>query len=361
MALVLSDRDDISSVLMGDPRTIAAVRASAVPTLPSHDADTGTLSPLMDVALRGLPDELSSMLQGGRDLNAVATSVGITALMCAAHDPRKTALLIAAGANVNAAARTGHTALLIAADYDGAAESVKLLLEHGADPNAHTSQPARMNTPLTRAALRGDRAVVALLLEHAATLNDHPTGSSALLAGSATPTPRLSRSSWIGVRTESQRPPVLVLRRGGPRLDAAHVGGGLGSARAGDAAAGARCERQCPGFAGDDTPDVCGRRYRSWHNGRGRSIDRGRRRHRGALKRRGTPRSILPTGMGRLESLRYCAKGWMLRRGNETWRGPASDRRTRIYLRSGSRTEQAPPRYICLALHDPPTGNSEEV
>ena len=182
MALMLSDRDEISSVLMGDPRRTVAVRASAVPTLGGQADDTGTLSPLMDVALRGSSSELSSMLQAGQDVNAVATSVGITALMCGAHDPAKTALLISAGANVNAAAKTGHTALLIAADNDGAAESVKLLLEHGADPDAHTSQPARMNTPLIRAALRGDRVVVALLLEHAATLNDHPTGSSALVA-----------------------------------------------------------------------------------------------------------------------------------------------------------------------------------
>ena len=43
--------------------------------------------------------------------------------------------LLAKGANVNAADEEGHTALIFAA-FNGRAETVKLLLAAGADPNA---------------------------------------------------------------------------------------------------------------------------------------------------------------------------------------------------------------------------------
>ena len=87
---------------------------------------------------------------------------------------------IDAGANVRAATTAGHTALLVAADYAGAAESVRVLLQHGADPNIRTK--AFLATPLARATLHGDRTVVALLLDAGAAVNDRPDGSVALLA-----------------------------------------------------------------------------------------------------------------------------------------------------------------------------------
>jgi ankyrin repeat protein len=101
--------------------------------------------------------------------------------MCGAHDPAKVAMLLDAGANVGAATIAGHTALLVAADHDGAAESVKLLLEHGGDPNARGGR-SRPNSPLSRAALRGDQAVASMLIAAEARVNDDPDGSTALMA-----------------------------------------------------------------------------------------------------------------------------------------------------------------------------------
>jgi uncharacterized protein len=69
---------------------------------------------------------------------------------------------------------------VVAADYAGAAESVRLLLQHGADPNVRTK--GAMGTPLARATLHGDRMVVARLLDAGAAVNDRPEGSAALLA-----------------------------------------------------------------------------------------------------------------------------------------------------------------------------------
>jgi len=80
----------------------------------------------------------------------------VTALMCAAHDAGKVAMLIEAGADVKAATTGGYTALHVAAAYDGAEDSVRLLLKNGADPNARGR--GLFVSPLARAALRGDRA-----------------------------------------------------------------------------------------------------------------------------------------------------------------------------------------------------------
>jgi ankyrin repeat protein len=185
IALALSERNERSPVIMGDPR--AVTRSQLLPAIVVSTQDTasnGGLTPLMQAALTGTEDEFRALLEEHPDVNAVATPLRLTALMCAAHDPAKVAMLIAAGANVRAATTAGHTALLVASDYDGAAQSVKLLLEHGADPNA-PGGTGRTNSPLARAALRGDRTVAALLVAAGAKVNDDPDGSTALMAAVA--------------------------------------------------------------------------------------------------------------------------------------------------------------------------------
>jgi murein DD-endopeptidase len=178
MALVLADRHAPSVALIGHP----AKHAAAVPLAASAESDaeiSSTLTPLMRAALWGSVDEMRSVLKEKPDVNATATQLAITALMCAAHDAAKVRLLIDAGATVRAATIAGHTALLVAADYAGAAESVRVLLQHGADPNVRTK--AFLATPLARATLHGDRTAVALLLDAGAAVNDGPDGSVALV------------------------------------------------------------------------------------------------------------------------------------------------------------------------------------
>jgi ankyrin repeat protein len=179
MALSLADRHAQSAALMGRPGN-ASTAAPAPAGSENAAAIAAALTPLMRAALFGRVEDMRAVLKDKPDVNATALPLGITALMCAAFDAAKVRLLIDAGANVRATTTAGHTALLVAADYAGAVESVRLLLQHGADPAIRTR--AFLNSPLARAALRGDRAVAALLLDAGAPVNDRPQGSVALLA-----------------------------------------------------------------------------------------------------------------------------------------------------------------------------------
>jgi ankyrin repeat protein len=81
---------------------------------------------------------------------------------------------IEAGADVNAsnAAQYGRTALLTAVTSEGeGADTVKLLLEHGADPNARTTEG---ESPLDWAIYKGDRAKIQVLEQYGATRGTGP-------------------------------------------------------------------------------------------------------------------------------------------------------------------------------------------
>jgi ankyrin repeat protein len=79
-----------------------------------------------------------------------------------------------------------------------------LLLEHGADPNARV-ETARANSPLVRAAFRGDQSVASLLVAAGARINDDPDGSTALLAAVSEGDVEFTRFMLDhGARVESQ-------------------------------------------------------------------------------------------------------------------------------------------------------------
>ncbi len=88
----------------------------------------------IQVALTGSADDLKKLLDGGLKPNA-ATAGGSTLLMFVARDLAKVKLLLDRGADVNARAKTGFNALLIASRFAGNAEVVKMLLKAGAKPN----------------------------------------------------------------------------------------------------------------------------------------------------------------------------------------------------------------------------------
>jgi N-acyl-D-amino-acid deacylase len=170
MALLLTGTSGDVSALVGDASTLLTAKASTVPT------DLEALSPLLRAALFGSVADVSAQLAAGADPNA-ATANGVTPLMGAAHDAGKVQVLLAAGARVDAAAKSGHTALLVAAGYDGAAASVDRLLAAGAPIAVATSTgiiPG--STPLARAVLRGDAAMVRRLAASGASVH----GSNAI-------------------------------------------------------------------------------------------------------------------------------------------------------------------------------------
>ncbi len=75
---------------------------------------------------------------------------------------------------VHAYSADGYTPLHLAA-YFAQANTARLLLERGADPNATSANPVKL-TPLHSAAASGNREICAMLLEHGADVNARQNG-----------------------------------------------------------------------------------------------------------------------------------------------------------------------------------------
>ena len=121
----------------------------------------------MPVALFGTADALGALLDAGLAADS-ATSEGTTALMMAATDPAKVAVLLKHGADVNKAASSGFTPLIVAANHRGAADVVRMLVDHGALVEPSNPKPAHDASPLFYAAWSGNEPAVALLLARGA-------------------------------------------------------------------------------------------------------------------------------------------------------------------------------------------------
>ena len=115
---------------------------------------------LMYAALYSSVDCMALLIEKGSNVNA-KNKLDETTLMWAVHDLAKMKLLIQHGADVNAKAKTGNTPLLIAAVGHGKYETVKLLIDKGANALAVNE---RKENALIRAALFGDTATISLLL-----------------------------------------------------------------------------------------------------------------------------------------------------------------------------------------------------
>ena len=123
----------------------------------------------METALFGTAADLKAQLDAGLDPNT-HTAEGTSLLMMAVTEADKVRLLVDRGADVRAKAKSGFTALMIASTCLGTSESVRLLLEHGAEvtPGKEVMYNA---SPLFLASLAGDRENVALLLARGADPN----------------------------------------------------------------------------------------------------------------------------------------------------------------------------------------------
>jgi ankyrin repeat protein len=106
---------------------------------------------LVDAAIEGDAEQVALLIRAGADVNAPLVGDG-NALIVAARDGRVDIArrLLASGANVNAFVLYDETPLINAARA-GHPEMVRFLLDHGADPNLAVpsgNRPGEMRSPL---------------------------------------------------------------------------------------------------------------------------------------------------------------------------------------------------------------------
>ena len=159
----------------------------------------GNWTPLMYAARQGSSEAAAALIESGAEVNAIDPD-GTTALVLAIINSHYdiAALLTEKGADPNIADAAGMAALYAAVDMNtlgevygrparpatsksSALDLMKILLAHGANPNAQLKSPALQRahtpgegtlaegaTPLMRAAKNGDSAAIRILLAHGA-------------------------------------------------------------------------------------------------------------------------------------------------------------------------------------------------
>jgi len=152
-----------------------------VKLLVEHGADVrarsrGDFTPLLFAAQQGDVESGRTLLRAGADVYESRKKDRMTGLMVAAAcgNEKFSVLLLDKGANPNLIDESGYTALHYAASGEKTVELVKVLLAHGADPNARTTKDSRTNstsgvslkgaTPLLLAASLGNVETVRALI-----------------------------------------------------------------------------------------------------------------------------------------------------------------------------------------------------
>ncbi len=154
------------------------------------------MTPLMAASLYGDAPVVRRILSAGADPNG-RTSAGVTALMLAIPFVESVRALLDAGADVNARSDDGRSVLVVTSGTHGAATTLKLLLDYGADP---FPWKAGEISPLREAARVNDVELFGLLLAAGlgprspgapnATFIRLGCGACAALVGAGSPMPR---------------------------------------------------------------------------------------------------------------------------------------------------------------------------
>ena len=137
------------------------------PLLNAADWQYKADAPWMHAALTGTAAELRDALDHGLSPNA-ETPDGTSVLMLAAPDLEKVTLLVDRGADVNHAAKSGFTPLMLALNHRGTAKVAALLIAHGARVQPTAPKPVHDASPLMYAVWSGNVDAINLLLDHGA-------------------------------------------------------------------------------------------------------------------------------------------------------------------------------------------------
>ncbi len=133
-------------------------------------------TPFMYAVLYTNAATLERLMKLGADPNK-RNDANATALMWAATEMDKTKVLLSHGADVNARSSDMRTPLMIAARKPGNSAVVRMLLDKGANPNPNP-HPSAESSPLLDAATAGDAASLEMLIAKGAEVK--PVGELAL-------------------------------------------------------------------------------------------------------------------------------------------------------------------------------------
>jgi ankyrin repeat protein len=140
---------------------LAQIRTLAQSPEAREAADGRGMTPLHYAAAFGSDDAFAILVQSGASVNA-RTEQSVTPLHLATWDPARVKMLLAKGADATVVSKQGRNALMVAANYPAAAESVRLLLPK--TPNLN-QQDGMGNTALMNATQHGASASARLLLD----------------------------------------------------------------------------------------------------------------------------------------------------------------------------------------------------